>query len=198
MYAFGEPVQVSRGGQPLRTLYGGVDWAEHRLFLEPGSDVRQGDLASFRGLTRRINANPQVWYNPMTGWDAGTVAYFDPDPAFLPDWGHIRRPSPQPTLNEETGELAYTPGPQVWSGPCLVVPGIGQGINPNDFAGQRTSAMTHVITVPLDCTDVMPEDLFFVTTSRDPLLTTRTLVVIGVRLTSTDETRDLLVRDNQG
>lgn len=198
MYGHGEAIGIYRGGVLVAQTRGGFDPYENRLILNYGTDVAAGDVATFRGFTRRVTGEPLVWRSPFTGWEAGVMAPVEAGPVLMPDLGRINRPGGQPVINETTGTLTYPEGDLLWTGPVLVEPGIGQGTNTDLMATQRISNMTHVATVPLTCIDVMPDDVLRVTSSRDQRLITRDLVVIGVRLTSSGLTRDLLVRDNQG
>lgn len=198
MYPYGDRIQLYRDGVLIADVRGGIDPYENRLVLPPGVDVAGGDIATFRGLTRRVNAFPMVWDNPFTGWHAGIMAPIEPAPQVMPDLAELRRPKGQAMINEATGDLTYAPGALVWSGPVYVEKGIGEGTNVTDLATERISNLTHIATVPMDCTDAQPDDLLYVTQSRDERLMTRELVVIGVRVNSAGFTRDLLTRDNQG
>lgn len=198
MFAHGERIRLYRNGSLVADTYGGIDPYENRLVLDPGVNVAGGDIATFRGLTRRVNGFPLVWRSPFTGWDAGIMAPVEEAPVVMPDLAEIHRPDGAPTLNATTGVLTRVPGALVWSGPCHIEPGIGEGTNVTDLATERISNLTSVATVPTDCDDARPDDLMTVTQSRDTRLLVTQLVVIGVRVSSDGFTRDLLVRDNQG
>jgi hypothetical protein len=197
-YPYGERIVLYRDGTEVADVLGGVDPYENRLVLDPDVDVAGGDIAVFRGLTRRVIGFPLRWVNPLTGWQAGIMAPVEPAPIVMPDLADIHRPNGQPVIDEASGDLIYPPGGLVWSGPCHIEPGIGEGTNVTDLATERISNLTSVATVPMTCINVAPDDLMTVTRSRDGRLLIISLVVIGVRINSDGFTRDLLVRDNQG
>lgn len=190
----GESINVQRTSE---FVFGGIDDDQRKLYLPSGSDVRAGDTLGFRSKVRRVVADPVEWRSPFSGWAAGMVVEFEEGPAYLPDLGRLLRPSTDPpVLNEETGTLD-PPGPvQQWSGACKVEPTESDGSTP--FIGQQAvGKVPFVITVPLTVVDVAPGDLFDVTSSRDTRLSSRLLVITGVRASSTSLDRELIGFDPQ-
>lgn len=185
----GEPVSIARTGATLTAL---IDPRERRLYLESRSDVAIGDTVGFRGYTRRIVEQPQVWFT------AGVVATYEDGPPAFPDLGQILRAGNPGTLNEETGVIGDpADATVVWSGPCLVDARESDGSTP-DVGDQRVGVVPFIVKVPLAVTDVRPGDNFRVTQSRDGRLLTRLLVVTAVRASSVDLVREVLAFDNQG
>jgi hypothetical protein len=183
-----ESVTVQRTGEILSGL---VDPREHRLYLPEATDVVPGDVAAFRGYTRRIAVLPELW------WGAGLVAEFEPGPAYLPDLGRLLRASSSaPVVDEESGIITPPDADLVWSGACKVEPTESDGSTPL-LGEQRLGRIPFVVTVPLALTDVQAGDIFDVTSSRDGLLVSRNLTVTGFRMSSTAETRELLAFDIQ-
>lgn len=183
-----ESVTVQRTGRVLSAL---VDPRELRLYLPLGADVVAGDVAGFRGYTRRITELPQLWNG------AGVVASYEDAPAFLPDLGSILRPSTDaPVLDPDTGELVPGAATTVWSGACKVEPTESDG-SAVQIGEQRLGRMPFVVTVPLSVTDVQAGDIFQVTQSRDGLLSSSFLTISGFRMSSTALTRELLAFDTQ-
>lgn len=184
-----EPVSIARTGADYPAL---VDPREFRLYFDAGADVRVGDVAGFRGYTRRIAVLPELWNG------AGLVAAYEEAPTYLPDLGQLLRPTGgPPVLDEDTGEMV-PPDPDEVGSPvaCRVEPTESDGTTP--FVGQQAiGKVPFVITVPLTVTNVAPGDLFRVTTSRDARLLTRTLVITGVRASSTATDRELIGFDPQ-
>jgi hypothetical protein len=183
-----EPVTLVRTGAVLLGL---VDERERQVYLSWDCGVQGGDLLAFRGVVRRVPAEPVVWAG------AGVVAAYEAAPALMPDLGQLLRGGGTQVLDETTGELTSTVGFPVWSGPCLVEPAQSDGSNP-EIGDQQVGIVPFTVTVPLALTEIRPGDLFKVTSSRDARLLTRTLVVKAVRASSTEVTREVLAFDNQG
>lgn len=183
-----EMVSIQRTGWSYPTL---VDPLESRLYFPVWADVQAGDVAGFRGYTRRISTMPAVWNG------AGVVAELEDAPTFLPDLGRILRPSSEPGVPDpDTGIIAPPDAVLVWSGPCNVAATQSDG-TVVDIGEQRLGRVPFLVTVPLAVTDINVGDIFDVTQSRDGLLVTRNLVVSGFRMSSTSTTRDLLAFDSQ-
>lgn len=196
-FNFGEPVLVLRSSTPVGTVYGGVDDQEHRLYLPYGSDVEQGDVLMFRGVTRRVTDLPWSWRNPFTGWEAGLVVRYEEAPAMLPDLGSLYRPSGARVTVNDAGDVSRDLGAPLWTGPCRVEPSPREAGFPT-LGDERMSVLPFLVQTGLDLVDVQPDDAFQVTKSRDGRLLVRTLFVTAIRASSTDAYREVLCRDNQG
>lgn len=183
-----EPVTIARTGEVLRGL---VDPAERRIYLPLGTGVVAGDVAGFRGYTRRIVDTPEVWAT------AGVVATFEDAPPYLPDLGRLLRGAGPPVLNEETGDLELVDPVTLWSGACSVESRDSEGATP-EIGDQQVGIVPFVVTVPLALIDVRRGDLFETTQSRDGRLSQRGLMVTAVRASSSALVREVLAFDNQG
>lgn len=191
---FGEDVTIERGGSSVGVLRALFDPAEHRLYLDDPADVTAGDLAGLRGLVRRVIEQPEVWRN---GIIAGVVAQLEEGPVLLPDLGRLSRPNATIAFDRETNSVVSEVDP-IWTGHCLVEPAAGAQGGEQPVAEQVVSVQPFTVTVPLDVTDVHPDDLFEVTTSRDGRLVTLELRVITVVASSSGLVRTFAAIDNQG
>lgn len=189
-----DTVLVHRAGLLVGTIAGEIDPSQRKLYLPYAADVTEGDIVTFRGLVRRVVTEPERWGSD--GWEAGTVAEYEPGPLHLPDLGSLALPGSGQVLDENTGALTVSAGTTVWSGPCRVESAIGDGSSP-ELGDQLVGTMPLVITVPLAVTDVEPGYLFTVTQSRDQLLVTRVLAVKAFRVSSSSLTRELVAVDVQ-
>lgn len=181
-----EPVAIARTGEVLSAL---IDPQMRKLYLSVGADVQAGDVAGFRGYTRRIVEMPHLWAT------VGVVAQFEESPAYLPDLGTLSRPG-EPTFDSGTGDYAPT-STQVWTGACLVETAQAAGSDA-EIGEQRVGIQPFLVSVPLSVLDIRPGDLFKVTASRDGRLLTRTLVVQKTEAGSSALLRVFRAIDNQG
>lgn len=194
-FGYGETVSVYRGGVLNGTVAGGIDPKANVIYLPAGSDVLQGDTAGFRGVLRRVNVIPQVWVNPFTGWAAGTVVELEDAPAFMPDLGLLERRSAPESWDGST--LTPAVWVTVWSGVCAVAPADMQG-GLDRVAEQQIGVVPFVVDAPLTLENVLPEDRFTVTTSRDGRLESAVLNVTHVLSGSSETTRRFRAIENQG
>lgn len=184
-----ESVTVARSGDSLLAL---IDPRERQIYLTQGSDVLGGDLLGFRGLVRRVTAEPALWAG------AGLVASYEDSPILLPDLGQVLRGAGGvPVLNEATGVLSHTAGLPIWTGPCRAEAAEAQSVA-NELGEQRVGIVPYLLTVPLALVDVRAGDQFKVTQSRDQRLVTRLLTITAVRGSSSAPVRELVAFDNQG
>lgn len=191
-----EDAEVFRDGVYIATFGAGFDPHADALYLPAGADILQADTVTFRDRLFRVKASPEVWRNPFTGWEAGTVAYLEETVSgYLPDLGILYRPGPtawDPDLNTEAPTWTV-----VWSGPCLVeTPGTAG--TEAEAGEQRLSVQPFQVTVPLSVTDIRPDDHLTVTDSADPRLIGRPLQVTRVQAASLAQYRVFTAIDNQG
>lgn len=184
------PLELVTIGRTGRTFHALVDPAEQRIYVKPPVDVRRGDALSFRGLVRRVTTDPEVWLR------AGIVITYEEAPPFLPDLGTLYRSTPG-GFNRVT--QAYDePGLSViWSGPCSLKADSVLGSDV-DVAEQQVTVQSFSVAVPLDLVDVQPDDIFKVSSSRDPWLVGRPLTVVRVEAGSEEQGRIVRVLNNQG
>lgn len=182
-----EAVAVLRTGARVQALY---DPAERRLYLSTVVDVVRGDAVTVRNLVRRIVEVPQVWLT------AGTVLQLEDGPPFLPDLGTLYRESAG-GFNRATDTYDEPGLILLWTGPCSLKAESVLG-GDVDVAEQQVNVQRFLVTVPLELVDVRPDDVFKVTTSRDPWLAGRALTVVRVEGGSEELGRIAHVINNQG
>lgn len=182
-----EAVTVLRTGARVPALY---DPAERRLYFSAVVDVVRGDAVTVRNLVRRIVEVPQVWLT------AGAVLQLEDAPPFLPDLGTLYRQTPG-GFNRATDTYDEPGLDPVWTGPCSLKAESVLG-GDVDVAEQQVNVQRFLVTVPLELVDVRPDDVFKVTTSRDPWLPGRPLTAVRVEGGSEEQGRVVHVIDNQG
>lgn len=189
MASYEEPVTFTRAGRSI-TLPAAFDPSEFKLFLDEGSDVQAGDLATLRGYSRLVVDPPQVWT------DGGVVAQLEPDPVWLPDLCTLEKltgtTSWDPVANTETPDWA-TVATEV---PCRVE--AVQSKSSEVLIGQQaTEVQPYTITLPATVTDVRRGYRLTVTTSRNPLLLTRKLIITRIPAESLSEQLTVLAKEEQ-
>lgn len=187
--SYEEPVTFTRDGQSV-TLSAAFDPAKHLLYLDEGSDVRAGDLATLRGYSRLVVARPEVWT------DGGIVAHLEPDLLWLPDLC---------TLERSNGDMIFDPvtntETRVWAPlgadlPCLVE-AITSKSSEVLVGQQETEVQPYTITLPLTVPDIRKADRITVTRSRNTSLINRRLVVTRLPAQSLSEQLVLLAKEEQ-
>lgn len=163
---------------------------QRQLYLLPGAVVARGDVVTVRDLTRRVTEVPQVWLG------AGVVVTLEDAPPFLPDLGTLYRQTPG-GFNRVTRTYVDPGLNPIWSGPCSLKAESVLGFDA-DVAEQQITVQPFAVTVPLDLVDVRPDDVFKVTSSRDPWLTGRPLTIVRVEGGTEEQGRIVRVTDNQG
>ncbi|GAA1436314.1 hypothetical protein GCM10009616_35790 [Microlunatus lacustris] len=182
-----EPVTILRTSQ---TIYALIDPSESRIYVKSAADVVRGDVLTFRGLTRRVHEDPELWAK------SSLVIPFEDAPPFLPDLGTLHRQTPGGF--DRATQTYLQPGLNpIWTGPCSLKPESVLGADA-DVAEQQVTVQPFAVTVPLDLVDVQPDDVFEVTASRDTWLTGRPLTVVRVEGGSEELGRIIRVTANQG
>ena len=196
MPARGERIAVLRDGAPESSFLAGYDPAENRLYAAFDAKIERGDVVAFRDLVRRVIEPPKRWRNPNTGRAHGCVLQLEDAPPFLPDLGHLYRLTSGGF--DQVTKVYLEPGRTlIWSGPCSVKPEstIGSDV---EVARQKVTVQPFSVTVPLELVDVRPDDVFRVSSVRDPRLAGRDLVVTRAEGGSEELGRLVRVIDNQG
>ena len=191
----GDFVLVSRDEVPVGTFAGAWDPQQHAVYGPFDVDVREGDVLTFRGVVRRIVGLPERWRNPFTGWEAGTVCKIEAAQPFLRDLGTLQRKTGvvfNKDLNTNVPVFVT-----VWSGPCLVDPPTTEG-SEVEAGQQKLSIQPFTVSVPLEVTDVKPDDRFTVTASADPRMVGRPLTVTRTKGASLAQVRVFTAIENQG
>lgn len=189
MASYEEPVTFSRDGRSL-ILAAAFDPAAHVLFLDEGSDVQAGDLATLRGYSWLVIARPEIWA------DGGIVAQLEPDLLWLPDLCLLER---------STGETVWDPvantETRVWAPiaadlACLVE--AIQSKSSEVLVGQQeTEVQPYTITLPLTAPEIRKADRLTVSRSRNTSLLGRRLVVTRLPKSSLNEQLVVLAKEEQ-
>ncbi len=186
-----EPVSFTRAGAVTYSGAGAFDPSTCIWYLEPDVDVQVGDVADFRGQTRRVIEAPQPWLN------AGTTVVVAAAAAF-PDHGTLYRPTGG-GFDRTTRTYVSPTDVEVWSGPCLVMVSTStRGGSGLDVAEQVVTTQTLTIEAPPTLTDIGPDDVFVVDQSGDARIIGRRLTVTQVQAGSDGAARTFRVLDNQG
>lgn len=188
--ADGETIAVLRAGLRVGPSRGGYDPAKDQLYLDACADVRAGDVVQVRGQSRRVVDVPEVWRG------AGTVVQLAELAAFL-DAGELVRPAAGPgRWDYSTNAYVAATDLVVWSGACTIT-SVDTGVEA-DVAEQMVTTQTLEVETPVGLVDVKPGDVFRATSSADPRLVGRRLVVTRVQADSAGAVRVIRVIDNQG
>jgi hypothetical protein len=86
--------------------------------------------------------------------------------SMMTDTCQIVRLSTTPATNLVTGEVTW-PETEMYSGVCRVRPGPGRQV---EAGGRVLQAISHVVSVPVSHTDVLPDDVVVMTSSADGAL----------------------------
>ena len=184
-----QPVTATRGGSVQFSGLGGVDLEHSVVYLRGLADVRDGDVLSFGGYSRRVVAEPVTWHG------AGLVVQFEPAPPMLRDAGTLERRNG--TMWDRVLNTEVPVWEPLWSGPALVDPPTTEG-SEAEAGQQRLTVQPFTVSVPLTVTDIRPDDRFTLTECDDPLLVGRALQVIRVKGASLAQVRQFTAIDNQG
>ncbi len=86
------------------------------------------------------------------------------------DTCRITRGTPTSVFDPETGEYVTTPGEEIYAGPCRVKPRDNTD-TVVDAAGDAVTLLPYIVSVPVDATEYLVDDLITVTASvLDPTL----------------------------
>lgn len=93
----------------------------------------------------------------------------------------ITRPAAgDPVFDPETGNYTDPTPLTVYSGKCRVQVTSSLDVRSSELGGQAVGLTRITVTIPVDATDVTPEDTVTIdAAAHDPLLATRTLTVKG-------------------
>jgi hypothetical protein len=195
--SFGEAVQFYRDGTALVSLSAAVDPRANCLYLDGLTGVLAGDLAVYRGFTRRVVAAPELWQSPWTSARNGSLIQLEAASPFLPDVGVLARKTSEASFDAVTGVDTPAVWVDVWSGACSVEAAPVSGMDAT-VAEQQVGVQPFTIMAPLALADVRPDDKFTVSSSRDLRLLVRTLTVTRVAAGSSALVRTFTAIDNQG
>jgi len=183
-----EPVTFTRNGAVVLHGVGAYAPDTRSWYLEADVDVCAGDLALFRGVTRRVAEPAQRWLG------AGSVVIVAADDAFA-DRGALLRPTGG-GFDRTTRTYVPAVDAPVWDGPCTIT-SVDQGAE-TEVAEQGITIQVLEVETPVALADVRPDDVFVPSASADPRLVGRRLVVTRIQAGSTAAARTFRVIDNQG
>jgi hypothetical protein len=180
--------------EPVHIQHESIDetGSRYRVVLTPGTGVLGGTRLNWHdtliGLSRIIPVRDHA--GRLNRWEGVGTEISD-----LIDIGSLYRQNGttyDPDANTEVPVWEPT-----WTGPCLVLVPAGGGVDAE--AGQQMiTVQPFTVQVPLEVTDIRPDDQFRVTSSQDPRLITRVLEVTRVKAESMAAKREFTAVDNQG
>jgi hypothetical protein len=186
-----QPVTATRGGTAVFAGVGGVDMNHSVLYLRGVADVRDGDVLTFGGESRRVIKEPESWFG------AGLVVSFEPSYPLLRDLGALSRQNG--TTFDRALNTEVPTWQTLWSGPCLVdPPTIDGSATDAEVAQQMLTVQPFTVSVPLEVVDIRPDDRFIVTRSDDPWMVGRPLQVTRVKGASLAQQRQFTAISNEG